>query len=247
MSLAASGCFVEEDLPTEDEVRDAIDDHMSSGSGSKAPGKASTATNKTTGNAHTAAPAVANLTVDVRNGTAPLTVVFNITGNGTSWVLDLGDNSTANGTSLPATFEHTYEAAGVYVANLTVIGPGGNATSSVPIEVLGDAASEPMAPMAFSGSCTTEVSHDVSHTFTVTPGQARIFATIDIGGGGIDIDWALLDPSGAEKDAGTSFTIAGEDPLETTEPDAGTWSIQVTCFLGAVATYDIDVVFTNDA
>ena len=48
-----------------------------------------------------------------------------LTGNITSYSIDYGDGTNNTGTSLPATFTHTYSGAGIYTINLEVTGPGG--------------------------------------------------------------------------------------------------------------------------
>lgn len=69
---------------------------------------------------------VANLTADLTNGTAPLNVTFTLSGSDAdgdnlTWSFDAGDgNTTANGTSLPATVNVTYAAVGNHSATLTV-------------------------------------------------------------------------------------------------------------------------------
>lgn len=67
----------------------------------------------------------ADLSATPASGEAPLAVTFDMDGSGEgnlTWSLDVDDDGTeeANGTSLPAQFNHTYADAGTYTARLTV-------------------------------------------------------------------------------------------------------------------------------
>lgn len=209
------------------------------------------------------APELLNVSAALDGLTATWTLRAEDADNDTlTWSMDFGDNATANGTferapevdesvtptgnsSLQAVVNHTYALAGTY--NVTVVISDGTDAVNQTLElIVAEAAppAVPMDPLTFTGSCTTGAAETVQHTFDVTPGQARIYATITIGGGGVDIDWYLLDPAGSEKASGTSFTVRGENPLETASPIAGTWTFEVACFLGAAASYTINAEFT---
>ncbi len=71
---------------------------------------------------------VANFTVNVNNGTAPLNVQFTnkSTGNVANYNWDFGDGSTST-TPSPT---HTYNTPGTYSVTLTVTGPGGSSTET---------------------------------------------------------------------------------------------------------------------
>lgn len=254
-SVLSSGCFVEEDDPS---TQSTSEDAGAGSSSATGTGKSGTGTGAAPGGG--SPPVIGNASVNVTGLEAAFTLVATDGDNDTlSWSLAFGDNATANGTFQPgvvvnatampqgrvqvANATHAYAAAGTYNATLTVSDGRTAVNRTLTVTVAAGVASEPMAPLAFSGSCTTELDETVDHVFTVTPGQALIHATIAIGGGGVDIDWAIIDPSGNEADAGTSFTPRGEDPLDVAAPAAGDWTIQVTCFLGAAASYDIDVTF----
>ncbi len=79
--------------------------------------------------------------VSLVNGTAPLLVNFTIDAlNATdamnaTWSIDLGDNSTVNGTGIPAMANHTYDA-GEFVATLTIMDGNQTTTSSLNITAL---------------------------------------------------------------------------------------------------------------
>lgn len=88
----------------------------------------------------------ATLLADVVNGTAPLAVNFtiNATTGALAWRLTLGDGNATNGTAFPAAYAYTYDVAGNFSANLTVVFATGNASAEVPIQVtLGDAGGMP--------------------------------------------------------------------------------------------------------
>lgn len=87
-------------------------------------------------------PPTANLTAAPINGSSPLNVTFTIAGadadgDNLTWSLALGDGNRTNGTSLPASFNHTYNQTGNFTAILTVSDESTIATSSVVIRVEG--------------------------------------------------------------------------------------------------------------
>ncbi len=88
----------------------------------------------------TVAPPTANLTVSPANGTAPLNVTLELSGNVTqgnlTWTLLFGDGNTTNGTSLPATLVHLYSGGGNYTPTLTVSDGTRNATATANLTVL---------------------------------------------------------------------------------------------------------------
>lgn len=72
-------------------------------------------------------PPTANVTADVDNGTAPLVVNFTLNGtdadgDALNWTFDADGDGTpeANGTTLPATVQHTYNETGEFRAALNV-------------------------------------------------------------------------------------------------------------------------------
>lgn len=78
----------------------------------------------------------ANLTADVDNGTAPLVVNFTLNGadadgDALRWTFDADADGTpeANGTSLPATVQHTFNATGQFRATLNVTDGTGNVSA----------------------------------------------------------------------------------------------------------------------
>lgn len=107
---------------------------------SSPPGGSSTATTGTAPTTPTTSPPpvapMANLTADLVNGTVPLRVNFTLAdaaGSGAelSWILELGDGNSTNGTSLPANVSHAYEAVGNFVVNLTIASEAGDSNASL--------------------------------------------------------------------------------------------------------------------
>ncbi len=81
-------------------------------------------------------PLAANLTANVTNGTAPLTVLFNATtaGDPTAWSWEFGDGANATG---EGPVQYTYPGPGTYTAALTVTNAtGGTATDTATVTVL---------------------------------------------------------------------------------------------------------------
>lgn len=106
------------------------------------PASSASATN-TTAPANTTVPLVANLTADALNGTAPLLVNLTVSATpGTaplSWVVAVNGTELGNGTSVPATLNHTFLEAGLWNVTLTVTSGARNATASVAVNVTGGA------------------------------------------------------------------------------------------------------------
>lgn len=251
--LALSGCVVSEDDldAAANEAANQLED-ADFGSASA---------NQAAGDAASVLRALSNVSTNVTG--LNVTVSFSADGDGTlTYDVAFGDNSSENGTmdvravevdenvtptgnySYVVTLSHAYDGPGTY--NITVAVAAGNFSLERTLNVtVAEPAPPvvPMEPMDMSGTCTTGV-NDGMHTFDVTYGQARILASIDIGGGGVDLDWYLIDPSGTEQAAADSFSAASEGDLEVEGPAAGTWTIEVACFLGVAASYDIHIEFT---
>jgi PKD repeat protein len=78
-------------------------------------------------------PPTATLNASTAAGTAPLTVTFELggsdaDGDALTWRMDAGDEALGDGSELPATVTHTFEAAGEHLVVLTV--SDGTATST---------------------------------------------------------------------------------------------------------------------
>jgi PKD repeat protein len=116
------------------------EDGLPSGTGSSTSGSASgSLTNATTGSN---APPTANLTADLSNGTAPLAVNFTVggsdpDGDNLTWALAVNGTPVANGTGVPASASHLFNATGNWTVVLTVSDGELNATASVNVTVLG--------------------------------------------------------------------------------------------------------------
>lgn len=91
--------------------------------------------NETAPEPEPASPPTANLTADIGNGSAPLTVNFTIDasdpdGDLASWTLEFDDGNETDGTEFPAVVNHTYERAGNMTVNLTVVDAAGRNTTA---------------------------------------------------------------------------------------------------------------------
>lgn len=85
-------------------------------------------------------PPTANLTADVLNGSAPLSVNLTLDGSDAdgddlSWTLELGDGNSTEGDTLPATVAHNFTAAGNYTLWLNVTDGEATATANLTITV----------------------------------------------------------------------------------------------------------------
>jgi PKD repeat protein len=129
-------------------------------------------------------PPDALFSVDVDNGTAPLTVTFTSTSTGTieSFEWDFGDGSPKNTTDNPAI--HTYAAEGTYNAILKVANSGGQDTISLTINV---GAALPAAPVAGFVADPTSGNAPLTVTFTnISTGTVDSFGWDFDGDGGAD-------------------------------------------------------------
>lgn len=126
----------------EDGGDDADDGGTASGTSTRTG--TGTSTRTSTGSASatgTGSPAnntapTANVTADVDNGTAPLSVNFTLDasdadGDALSWTFDADGDGTpeANGTALPATVQHTFNETGEFRAELAVSDGADNVTA----------------------------------------------------------------------------------------------------------------------
>lgn len=107
------------------------------------------------------APPVAAFSATPTSGAAPLAVQFTDASTGivTAWVWSFGDGG-QSGEQHPA---HTYQAAGVYTATLTVSGPGGGASTAKALRVTPPLPTFTADPPATGGLT-------VPFTFTPPPG-----------------------------------------------------------------------------
>jgi PKD repeat protein len=78
-------------------------------------------------------PTITSVVGTPTNGFAPLTVVFTatVTGTITNWVWNFGDGNIITNTS-NASVSNTYANGGADTVTLTVYGPGGSATTTLP-------------------------------------------------------------------------------------------------------------------
>jgi len=142
---AVSGCLADPEAKGEDASPGASGD------------AGNTTANGTGANATSNTAPTANLTADVDNGSAPLSVNFTIEatdadGDNLTWSLDADGDGAAdgNGTEVPGNLTFLFEAEGVYNATLTVEDGASNATSTLQINVTGGGAS--MEPVVLADS-----------------------------------------------------------------------------------------------
>lgn len=188
VALVLSGCLAGEDDP--------VPTTSSTTSSSRSTSTSSTTTTTT------APPPVrvANLTADLLNGTAPLLVNFtlNATGNASAWALAFGDGATSNGTTFPASVNHTFVVGGNFSANLTVTYPDGqsaNARLNLTIQVPAGRPAPDVLVFEFADSlgCVGDAGVEACISYNAGP---------DFPVSGIDGYWQALD----ERYWGLSFT-----------------------------------------
>jgi PKD repeat protein len=236
----------------------------SSSSGSSATKADFSAAGNGTGKAASAAghAPTALLNASALTGAAPLAVNFTLAGtdldgDALSWKLDLGDNSTANGTALPSTVAHNFTLPGLHLVRL-VVSDGkllANATLTVNVTAGGPPHGVPAA-LTFTGTVSSAGGADAAdHPFELALMPSKMVVTLKWGpvAGLGDLDLALNGPEGAVDTSESFNTPAGTPLTSTTESitvtDAkvlsqmGTWSLHVSCFLGAQVSYTATVTF----
>lgn len=139
-SLALAGCSGSDDG---DGTATSATDTSTAGSASatttarSSTGTTTSASSTTTAASNRAPTGTVSVTV---NGTQAVFALngTDADGDGVTWVLAFGDGSNETGTSLPATVDHSYAAAGNYSAQLTL--EDGQATAVLNVSVLATAA-----------------------------------------------------------------------------------------------------------
>ncbi len=167
---------------------------------------------------------------------------------------ELGNATSYNGTGLPALFEANL----TFLGNVTMVGNASSSDGGVSFEpvLLSVMPSEPAYVDPCIGAAVQETvtltgsnlapGDGTDHPFELMPCQNKLIATISMGGGTVDNDWFLYNPSGSEMGSGTSFTVRGENGI-TVDGAAklvpGEWKFMVENFAGAAASYTITVTF----
>ena len=156
--VAFSGCLVDDPQPAS-----ATDPTDPSDSESASPSP----TNTSNGPAPVAP--VANLTADILNGTAPLTVNFTLADDAgaevAQWGLNYGEGNWTNGTEVPATATYTFNASGAYNVTLELFWQGGvvNDTVTIVVEVSAPSVAPPSQTVFNSGpviGCASDAGPD---------------------------------------------------------------------------------------
>ena len=160
------------------------------------------------------APLSAIIATDTLSGPAPLAVAFNAassTGSIASYKWDFGDGSTATG----ATATHSYSAAGIYTAQLTITDAAGltsTASATVNVSAATVAATPPTAVVSSSAAAGAA---PLSVSFNGTGSTAAAPATI------ASYAWSFGDGSSATgASASHSFTSAGTYTTTLTVTDS---------------------------
>lgn len=151
-------------------------------------------------------PPVVSLSASPSTGAAPLDVTFSasVTPNSVStWTMEFGDGQTATGAStLPASFSHVYDAAGAYLARLTVVAPdGGQGVAQASIAVDADevptlsvvveaAGAAPVQATCAAGCSTWTAELDLS---ALAPGDVLVTATLLRNGEALSEDAVSVD------------------------------------------------------
>jgi len=207
------------------------------------------------------------------NGTAPLDVSFalaasRVPAGALQWALDFGtanmtapasETSSANGTTLPATVDHTYIAEGTF--NVTFTLKAGNASTQrvdATLRIAAGNATVETRPVVllfqtqFSGSLPLDGATVASHVFAVPAGSIRILYNYTSDHIGLFSAIALLkDPSGTERidslsecGANLNAGVATDDCPMVLEEDLmpGDWTAEVDYQAGQVTEdYTLDV------
>lgn len=209
----------------------------------------------------------ANLTASIVNGTAPLNVTFTLggadaDGDNLTWTLVANGTELANGSALPATVDHLFDAGSFYVL-LTVSDGSAQTGANLTVAAVAGVAGPPPEDKTFTGSITGVwepvggYSHDAvvhAHEVPSAPKTMSVHLTWSRTGGAVDLDVLIYDPSGAEVARGTNYNdpVQGDDKEEelvvVDDPAAlasiGTWEFHVISAGSVQADYTLAVTFT---
>jgi hypothetical protein len=205
-------------------------------------------------------PPIPTLDASMLNASIGATIEFTLEGADPDgdvlvWTLDMEGDATAeyNGTVLPASVNHTFAAAGTFNVTFTLSDGKVEAVTTLSIAIAADGAEAggfgpPQPPVTFSGMVIGAGSAGPlgtsTHVFDVQPRQKLIHAVIDYGTACAgDIDWALLDPTGASVDSSASFEPLSEGALDAEAPMPGAWSVVVEAYAAACEDYTVTVTF----
>lgn len=126
VALLLAGCTSSPD-DNGDDGSDTTTSGSKTGSATRTGTGTSSVTGSSTGGPGANEAPTANVTADLDNGTAPMHVNFTLTGSdpdgdALNWTFDADGDGTpeANGTTLPAAFQHLFNASGEFRATLNV-------------------------------------------------------------------------------------------------------------------------------
>jgi hypothetical protein len=174
------------------------------------------------GGAEPAAP-VANVTVNMTNGTAPLLISIAITDDSgedqenVTWTVEFGDGNETNGTALPGRTNYTYASEGTFELLLTLTTDGGESTDSEMITVEAGAPSGPPSETVFeSGPVAGYVSeggYDSCPAYLAGPGnEDGLGLWIELEPGHVGMTFTTSETTGGDSD-GWLFAEADGEPL----------------------------------
>lgn len=255
LSLAASGCFVEEDDPeTQEDAGSAAPSKTATGPAKPGTGSKTPAAGAATGSL----PQLLNVSTNLTGLAADFTITAQDADNDTlTYSIAFGDNKSANGTLAPqanatagtvgATVSHTYEVAGAF--NVTVTVSDGTSSDNRTFSVVTGAAGALQEPLHLEGTveCLPTVVRNGElagglHEFEVLPGQGSMLITFTYDDGEFnDLDYTATDAAG---DGHEAAEAGPEPPMTIDGPAAGAWTIDVigySCLLDL--DYTIDITF----
>lgn len=266
LSTLFGGCVGGEEKDADPTTSDAPGPSDSAGT-SSSPGTSPVADENNTAPNLTFTPSVAN-------GSAPINITFTLDasdgeGDALTWTIDAdGDGETdGNGTSddLPAEFNFTFAAPGVF--NATFVASDGEleANKTIAIEIVEGVPA--FTDLSFSGTISGLWVGDVTgvtgqgaylppdgedvHTFDLTAAPTKMTVSLSWDGmQGYDLDLILFSPDGEEVARATSVNIPGDDAEEpiivedaTILAKSGTWTMEVLSAGSLECDYEILVDF----
>ena len=213
------------------------------------------------------------LTASISQGDVPVDVAFTFEGTDPdgdelSWTFDADGDGTAeaDGTELPASYDHSYADVGTYTANLTI----SDGDLSVSYEAIINATEAAVAPVEFKqivitgtisgmyvavplvgGDYLTDPNH---HDFEVPGVASSIHFYLEFGETGLDLDFDVFDADGeaagdtalyndpVQGDGNSFEELTIDDP--TVLDSIGTWGVDILSAGSLQTEYTMTITFT---
>lgn len=277
LSLALAGCSGDESSdPTEEPT-----ESTSSGTQSQTQSQTPTTGNNPSEPGQSQEPGQGNqaptgtLTASISQGEAPVEVTFTLEGadpdgDNVTWTLDADGDGTfeAEGSELPAMYNHSYVDVGNYTANLTISDGSLSTSYEANINATQAAAADPgfetiiikgtisglYAADPLLGAGVGYVTDPNSHEFDVPAQPTSMQVLLEWDDFGYDMDFDVFAPDGTEAASAANYNdpVLGDNAQSESAEIAdatllsqiGTWTIDVLSAGSYESEYTVTITFT---